>query len=474
MALYDTRFGLPQSVVNYLNQGLPDIYQSIYNPPPATIGPITTMPVESTPLVDPLYPQTGGNQEGFSVYNSDPNMTRTKRNYVNPFPYDPMDDFGTSDYGYIEEPRKGIPGLFDKYVKGSIPAQLLGKGFNFLKDQLPVNRAGIFQNELLGAGFMLDNTGKIVSNNYNTPTGIMAGYNPVSGGLLNMLTGGEKGEPTTYGLDKAYDKRRETVAKTLKEKYGMTDEEIEAAIAGEYEGDVPINPITGKPTDLINRLDLFNQSQKLFNKKLTAADIIYNKKLEEKRIADLPKEVQQYTQPTNTVQQAIAKDNQGDSGGGGGGFSNVSSNTGGAGGAYNEGNFCFDPNTLIQMADGSTKEIKNIQLGDNTKGGEVTGVFQFKASDEIHDYKGVTVAGSHYVKEDGRFIMVKDSPLSVKIDKIPVVYSLDTSGRRIFINDIEFADYNGDGIAKGFLANAGVDITGFDKEVLRQVENRLI
>jgi hypothetical protein len=30
----------------------------------------------------------------------------------------------------------------------------------------------------------------------------MAGYNPVSGGLLNMLTGGAYGEPTTYGLDK--------------------------------------------------------------------------------------------------------------------------------------------------------------------------------------------------------------------------------------------------------------------------------
>jgi hypothetical protein len=126
------------------------------------------------------------------------------------------------------------------------------------------------------------------------------------------------------------------------------------------------------------------------------------------------------------------------------------------------------------MADGSTKEIKNIQLGDDTKGGEVTGVFQFKASDEIHDYKGVTVAGSHYVKEDGRFIMVKDSPLSIKIDKIPVVYSLDTSDRRIFINNIEFADYNGDGVAKNFLTNAGVDLTGFDTEVLRQVENRLI
>ena len=126
------------------------------------------------------------------------------------------------------------------------------------------------------------------------------------------------------------------------------------------------------------------------------------------------------------------------------------------------------------MAEGSEKKIKEIQLGDQTKGGEVTGVFQFKASDEIHDYKGVVVAGSHYVKEDGKFIMVQDSPMSIKIDKIPVVYSLDTTGRRIFINDIEFADYNGDGVAKNFLTNAGVDLTGFDTEVLRQVENRLL
>jgi hypothetical protein len=146
----------------------------------------------------------------------------------------------------------------------------------------------------------------------------------------------------------------------------------------------------------------------------------------------------------------------------------------GGGGLTKFGGFCFDPDTLVQMADGSEKKIKDIKLGDNTKGGEVTGVFQFKASDEIHDYKGVTVAGSHYVKENDEFIMVKDSPLAIKIDKIPVVYSLDTSGRRIFINDIEFADYNGDSVAKNFLNNAGVDLTGFNKEVLRQVEQRLI
>ena len=146
----------------------------------------------------------------------------------------------------------------------------------------------------------------------------------------------------------------------------------------------------------------------------------------------------------------------------------------GGGGGITGGGFCFDPDTLVQMIDGSEKKIKDVKLGDQTRGGEVTGVFQFKASDEIHDYKGVTVAGSHYVKEDGNFIMVQDSPISVKIDKIPVVYSLDTSDRRIWINDIEFADYNGDGIAKGFLHNAGMNLSQFNKEVLRQVENKLI
>jgi len=160
------------------------------------------------------------------------------------------------------------------------------------------------------------------------------------------------------------------------------------------------------------------------------------------------------------------------------GFGNASGDLSGgrssSSGESGYGGFCFDPNTPVQMADGSEKKIKDIKLGDDTKGGEVTGVFQFKAADEIHDYKGVTVAGSHYVKEDGKFIMVKDSPVAVKIDKIPVVYSLDTSGRRIFIKDIEFADYNGDGIAKNFLNNAGVDLSGFDKEVLRQVENRVL
>jgi hypothetical protein len=83
------------------------------------------------------------------------------------------------------------------------PLGLIKKGLDALGNKLPVNEAAIFQNELLGQGIKLDNIGRIVTDNYRTPEGIMAGYNPVSGGLLNMLTGGAYGEPTQYGLEKS-------------------------------------------------------------------------------------------------------------------------------------------------------------------------------------------------------------------------------------------------------------------------------
>ena len=46
-------------------------------------------------------------------------------------------------------------------------------------------------------------------------SGLMAGYNPVSGGLLNMLTGGRYGDPTNYGLQRSYQKRIDMIRKNL-------------------------------------------------------------------------------------------------------------------------------------------------------------------------------------------------------------------------------------------------------------------
>jgi hypothetical protein len=47
----------------------------------------------------------------------------------------------------------------------------------------------------------------------------MAGYNTVSGGLLNMLTGGAYGEPTQYGLANAVAERQENIRNTLQDKW---------------------------------------------------------------------------------------------------------------------------------------------------------------------------------------------------------------------------------------------------------------
>ncbi len=65
MALYDTRFGLPQSMVDYLNQGLPSI-SGIFSNVPTTTTPVvddttTNSVIGLTPeQLALLYPQTGG------------------------------------------------------------------------------------------------------------------------------------------------------------------------------------------------------------------------------------------------------------------------------------------------------------------------------------------------------------------------------------------------------------------------------
>ena len=56
-----------------------------------------------------------------------------------------------------------------------------------------------------GDRFGLDSIGRVAS-------GIMKGYNPVSGGFLNTITGGRFGKPTNYGLANAARKRIERIA----------------------------------------------------------------------------------------------------------------------------------------------------------------------------------------------------------------------------------------------------------------------
>lgn len=78
--------------------------------------------------------------------------------------------------------------------------------------------------------------------------------------------------------------------------------------------------------------------------------------------------------------------------------------------------FCFAPDTEILMADGSTKQIADLNLGDDVLyGGIVTGKGECY-TEELYSYKGTQVTGTHAVLEDGAWIRVRDSASAEKLD----------------------------------------------------------
>ena len=165
-----------------------------------------------------------GGGDGFGVYNSDPNSTRTQSNYS------PYDYRQASERSYIGSPGgsltgtnipntstevaklmdmypeyyegkqlTGLPGAAQNYLKNSF----LGKGLNALGDMLPVNRRAILENELLGSGMQLNDIGQFVSDggdiNKADGSNIMAGYNAAK------------------VTQETFDKRRATIEKNMKD-----------------------------------------------------------------------------------------------------------------------------------------------------------------------------------------------------------------------------------------------------------------
>jgi len=113
---------------------------------------------------------------------------------------------------------------------------------------------------------------------------------------------------------------------------------------------------------------------------------------------------------------------------------------GGGNGGGGGGKSCFVEGTPVEMADGTTKEITNIKVGDETRGGIVEVTMQCLPA-RIYNYKDVLVSGSHWVIEDNQFVAVEDSKHGVLTDRIEPVYTLKTSKNRIWIYGIEFGDF---------------------------------
>jgi len=104
------------------------------------------------------------------------------------------------------------------------------------------------------------------------------------------------------------------------------------------------------------------------------------------------------------------------------------------------GRGCFVKGTMIEMADGSKKEITSIDVGEETRGGTVLALMKF-LPESIYNYKGVKVSGSHWVIEDNQFIEVENSERAVATDTVETVYCFKTSKNRIWINGVEFGDF---------------------------------
>jgi len=78
--------------------------------------------------------------------------------------------------------------------------------------------------------------------------------------------------------------------------------------------------------------------------------------------------------------------------------------------------FCHHEDTEVLMEDGTYKKIKDIELGDMTElGGKVTLISKMYSGDEeLYEYIGEVVTGTHYVKEGELWLQVKDSKKSVR------------------------------------------------------------
>jgi hypothetical protein len=132
-------------------------------------------------------------------------------------------------------PEPGIPGAIKSYMQNSLLGKGLGIAKNFIDGLMPINERAIMENEARGAGIFTDDIGRIVTDDYNTAGGIMAGYN------LNKIDSG------------TFDKRRGTIEKTLGSKYNLSASQIEAAKNDPN--------YTGPGSDLINRLGLLDEAE---------------------------------------------------------------------------------------------------------------------------------------------------------------------------------------------------------------------
>jgi len=136
---------------------------------------------------------------------------------------------------------------------------------------MPVNQRAILENQLRGQGVLTDDIGRIVAGpgGYNTPEGIMAGYN------ASQMTG------------ETFDKRTGSIENTLRDKYGFNDEDINNLNNGIVTSTMKqkgFNKTMGKTTNLLdNFININTAKQNFLTQQKKAAEIAAFKEAEKIR-----------------------------------------------------------------------------------------------------------------------------------------------------------------------------------------------
>ena len=135
---------------------------------------------------------------------------------------------------------------------------------------------------------------------------------------------------------------------------------------------------------------------------------------------------------------------------------------------------CFDGDTLLKMIDGNYKKIKNINVGDIlAEDGEVTSKMQLSSNGiEMYQLFGLIISGSHRIKNEGKWIYVKDHNSAIKINNYdePIIYCLNTKSKEIHIetknNDVNLVFCDWDEIFDNEMKILSKNVN--DKPILRE------
>jgi hypothetical protein len=105
---------------------------------------------------------------------------------------------------------------------------------------------------------------------------------------------------------------------------------------------------------------------------------------------------------------------------------------------------CFSPETEVQLKNGTTRQMKNLELGDVLINGSIVeATMKIKnQSDPYYKIGDIHVTGSHYVKDGNVYKQVRNFSKAELTDKVDsVVCCLVTNNHKIPVGDFMFWDW---------------------------------